>query len=1816
MSVQPAIIPGSVATPSGVANIVSDIKRRLARLEAEKTRIGSKALNGGQLADNTITGGNISPGSISTGEIAAGSITAALISAGAINAGHIQAHAITANEIAANAITATELAAGSVVAGDLTAGAVTAGTIAAGAVTATTIAADAVTTTSILAGAVTAAKISVSTLSALTTNMGSLTAGTITGATIQSGSSGSRTVMDSLGFRGYALDGVTKTFEINTGTGIASFTGVATLDPTSVIPGGSITGTIPGTTIPPIGGGNLLTNSGFENGTSNWLNSSNAGIANSTATGTFRSGTQSIQITSAAALDTRFRGQITDATKMAQVVAGEKITGSIYSKAATTTRSGRVRFGFYDSSLAVVGVTLLGPSLTNSTTAWTRHTFTTTVPATATYAILYGETLANAAGEVHYWDNAQIEVGEVVTAYMPKADEILPLTVTGAMIADTTVTESKISGTISGAKITDGTVTDTKITAVGAAKVTGQLTDAQIAALAASKLTGQITSTQITDGSITTPKIFAGAVTTNELAANSVTATQIATDAVTSAKIFAGSITTAKIAAGAVTATEVAAGAITTNKLNVVVGGGNFLSNSGFEDVVTPFSSWNSPVRSTRVLDQVVFKKGFGFNSAKLTITDVTGQAYMVAPASSADYSEVIVGRFYTSSFWTKANAAYATQAQASIQWYDASDALVSSSVGTAVNSSTSWQRIICTAAAPAGAVKARIVTYVVRASSGTIGDIYWVDDVQLEEGDVPTSYAPRTDEILPGTIVANMLAADTITAAQIGANAITATELAAGAVTANKLLVTMGGGNLLTNSGFEDTTLFNWANNINSTPVATSGAGTVRSGTSALQMTAIAAGDMRVRSLNANNIPSMAQARPGDTVTVSAYSKAATTPRSGRVRIAWYDATSPTPVAIGSTVTGSSTTNSTTDWTRHTLTSVAPASTAYLVMYVDIVAAALGEVHYWDDAQIEIGDVATAYRPKAVELLPGTIVASMVATDTLTANEIASNAITVNELAANAVTAAKIAANTITASQIAGATITATQMAANSITATQIAAGAVTANAVLAGSIQAQHMSFVSASQNMHLDSGFELAPTSLTPWQNSTATYSISSTSPKSGSSVGVNTALGAVILNDIRTRDTLAPGVITGKAYSAQVYVRQAAATANRQAALIISYLDAANTLLSTSTIVYTTLPGNTTTWTLLTVPAFTAPAGAVKARITVRHRNSDGVTALAVGEAIHMDELSLVPGDVLPTTWEPKAGDLQPGSVGNTVLAPDSVTTDKILASTILGGDIAATTITGTNIAATTITAGHIASGTITAVQLAAGSVTADKINVGPISTQPNLLPNSSFERRAPGPGTGSAANVAPVAWNAIAGCVLTAVDASTNVDGKAVLVAAPITGTSTMTYAENSEKIAVLGGETLFVSGYVRKQTGHAGTTTACVAINFYTSGGVPVDQTGLVGVHGTNGSASTTTITDTANFTRLNYSRVVPATNAAYAMAYLGTQTTAANSTTGLVWDCAQLEKSLSLSTWSLRPVELAIPGTEILPGSIYTGNIVANSIDGQLITGALIRTGIDDTLNAQFTSNGLTLPIDSSASPGNTPAVIQWTYQGGTKYGNIYQSEVSGTGQMQFYNLWQRSGATDYQEQSHVVRNTAGAVGGSTQLIRMGAADRNFYLLRLRKPSNNNIGLEIHGEISGGGTQVWTFLNTTDNFASAFTGGRLEAATYAIWSDERLKSQIEPAKVGLAETKKLKPKRFTLHGDPEKKRVLGFVAQDVEKVLPEAVSTTEIEASEKYPYGIPKTKSYDLSQIVALGVQTDIELDARIDALEAELAELKASLS
>lgn len=720
MSVQPAIYGGNLSTPAGIAQSMADLRRRLQRMEAERTIIGSGAIVGGQ----------ISSGSIGTAHIVTGAITAELISALAINAGHIQANAITSNHIAANQITATHIASGSIQAGHIQAGAIEAGSIAAGAITtdklaansvvAGKIAADAVTTNTLAAGAVTAAKMSITGgLSSITANLGSVTAGTITGATIQSATTGSRVVMSSTGLIGYASNGTTKTFEIDTGSGTASFTGTATLNAASIVPSAALG-------LVNFGGGNLVPNSSFEQGldaagVDRWLEGWSASASTLTKyTTDSYSGSNSVSV-AATATSSAYVGRNAGSDRI-PVVPGIPYTFSAWAKEITANalgHFGQMYIEFYQADNSTI-IFYVGPSGTSiatqvganisgvptnngsvllSSTQWRRTSYTLTAPPLARFARVYwrfygGSGSGNVVGDTCLVDAFQVEAGDTPSAYSPKNDEILYR-----------------------------------------------------------------------------------------------------------------QINTVNLAAGAVTANTVAAGAISAQSLSFVPVSQNMLRDAGFEFSGTE-SAWEVSANSA------IGTMGTPRTGTRTWALRQTSSAAAFAQmrVKTADSPYITATKTYTASAYIRQKVATSGRsARIIIEWLNSSDAVVSTTTGTAVAlpaDNTTWTRVTGTGASAATAVRGRMyVRFEVTAGTNFPGTTEEVDieDAQFEPGETATSWAYEagdiqpgsvgntqitanavtTDKILAGTIIGSDIAATTITATNIASNTITATQLSATAIDA-----------------------------------------------------------------------------------------------------------------------------------------------------------------------------------------------------------------------------------------------------------------------------------------------------------------------------------------------------------------------------------------------------------------------------------------------------------------------------------------------------------------------------------------------------------------------------------------------------------------------------------------------------------------------------------------------------------------------------------------------------------------------------------------------------------------------------------------------------------------------------------------------------------------------------------------------------------------------------------------------------------------------------------------------------------------------
>ena len=104
--------------------------------------------------------------------------------------------------------------------------------------------------------------------------------------------------------------------------------------------------------------------------------------------------------------------------------------------------------------------------------------------------------------------------------------------------------------------------------------------------------------------------------------------------------------------------------------------------------------------------------------------------------------------------------------------------------------------------------------------------------------------------------------------------------------------------------------------------------------------------------------------------------------------------------------------------------------------------------------------------------------------------------------------------------------------------------------------------------------------------------------------------------------------------------------------------------------------------------------------------------------------------------------------------------------------------------------------------------------------------------------------------------------------------------------------------------------------------------------------------------------------------------------------------------------------------------------------------------------------------------------------------------------------------------------------------------------------------------------------------------------------ATYNTTSDRRLKDNIEPIANGTEKLMAMKPVTHTWKADPEADAVHGFIAQEMQEIVPEAVSGD--------PDG-EEMMSMDYGRITPVLVAALQEATNEIKALKERVAELEA---
>ena len=301
--------------------------------------------------------------------------------------------------------------------------------------------------------------------------------------------------------------------------------------------------------------------------------------------------------------------------------------------------------------------------------------------------------------------------------------------------------------------------------------------------------------------------------------------------------------------------------------------------------------------------------------------------------------------------------------------------------------------------------------------------------------------------------------------------------------------------------------------------------------------------------------------------------------------------------------------------------------------------------------------------------------------------------------------------------------------------------------------------------------------------------------------------------------------------------------------------------------------------------------------------------------------------------------------------------------------------------------------------------------------------------------------------------------------------------------------------------------------------------------------------------------------------------------------------------------------------------------GSFDSAVTMSNNLT---VSGAFTSQGIDD--NADATA----ITIDSServnigtGTPPTTDSVLTVQKSSAANEFNVISSpshaSVVNLGDTDDYNICRiKSDNSDNSLQFQT---------NNSERMRLNS-DGDLFLGTTSANSAGKIDVEFNGTSRNGivlkttrtatGTNFIEFFNSSGTNAGEINHNGSTTVNYSTSSDYRLKENVSYNFDATTRLKQLKPARFNFIADGTDRIVDGFLAHEVQLVVPEAITGTHngVEVwkdGEELPDGIsvgdnkldddgntiPKYQSIDQSKLVPLLVKTIQELEARITALE-----------
>ena len=149
---------------------------------------------------------------------------------------------------------------------------------------------------------------------------------------------------------------------------------------------------------------------------------------------------------------------------------------------------------------------------------------------------------------------------------------------------------------------------------------------------------------------------------------------------------------------------------------------------------------------------------------------------------------------------------------------------------------------------------------------------------------------------------------------------------------------------------------------------------------------------------------------------------------------------------------------------------------------------------------------------------------------------------------------------------------------------------------------------------------------------------------------------------------------------------------------------------------------------------------------------------------------------------------------------------------------------------------------------------------------------------------------------------------------------------------------------------------------------------------------------------------------------------------------------------------------------------------------------------------------------------------------------------------------------------------------------------------------------NNGCIALQNQNASGGSGVRTIIFLNNVGTYIGSVSNTS-SSTSYNTSSDYRLKENDVDMTGAITRVKQLQPKRFNFIADADDTTVDGFMAHEVQTVVPEAITGTHNEVDDE---GNPVYQGIDQSKLVPLLTGALQEAIAKIETLEAKVTALE----